>query len=1108
MFIQSGLKYLFSVLMLVFFFNTQAQTFAIPIGSSSQDEGGASLINHPSGDVIIGGFSNDSALVTRVNSTGNVLWAKTYKFGVNLDRITEIKLTSTGHIIGSGIGVDPSNFSNYYSFAFKLDINGTPLWMRHFKYGVRLTVCTDIIESSNGNYRCAGAAHNTTNHSNGYIIEFDQNTGATVWDTMHIVNTVNNVWDESYTSISRSPIDGAEYIPARFQTAGGQLSYRPTITKIDNTGNHIWTKIYNYTIGSSGGRLYGTGIEVDGDSIVMVIHGKNGGTGAPWDCGIIKIDESGNSNWVKWYTSTAGIDIRMYDIISIPTGYLLAGRSLNLGQDLLVIKTDKQGNLIWSRSYGTPGIEDFEYSNAHSRIFVEGSEIVMTGKSDGFGSSDDIVLYRIDLVTGNLNSMGCSNPITIVESSLPNYTEDYPTISIPAGLTNTNIPPAATTINFGYTGNLVEHYTDTLVGGDTLYICSGDTATVRADWNTGLTYAWNTGNNGQTEIITSTGMYSVVVSGGGCQIWSDSVYVVVDSVQVDLGSDLVFCNSPSPTTLTPTTNGTTFLWQDGSGNPTFTTSSSGLYWVQASLNGCSSTDSITIDYITVPPIDLGSDTALCAGLTLALDATTPGVSYNWQDGSSLPTFNANTAGTYWVETSINGCTQSDTLVLSYIQNPTPNLGNDTTVCDANATVFLDAFEAGATYLWQDGSTNSDYTVSSAGIYWVQSSISGCTTTDSITINFIAAPTVDLGTDSTLCTGGSVFLDATTPGATYVWQDGSTNADYTVTSSGTYWVEVSNSGCSTIDSIDVTFVPVPTIDLGSDTSLCALGGNWILDATTAGCTYVWQDGTTDAVYAVSTSGSYWVQVDNGFCTNADTILIDMNAYPSVDLGADTLVCIATPLILDATCPGCVYTWQDGSTSSNLDVTSSGTYWVEVDLSGCTASDTINIEAVDAPSLLIDDRVLCFDESLPINVGHPWATYLWQDGSTDSVFTIEQEGIYSVIVSNPCGVDTADFKIGYKNCLCEVFIPNAFTPDGTMLNNTFGAVTDCDFYSFELLIYNRWGEPVFTSSDPNVFWDATYNGQAVQDGIYTWKITYAFVDAEGEIFQKTGHVSVIR
>lgn len=1242
------MRYKFYVLkfIIILSFSTisYAQAPVSTIGTSTSDEGGSTILKHPSGDFFIGGFANDSALIIRRSSTGSIIWSRTYDFGPNENKILEIVLTSTGHIIGCGIGVDPNNIQNYYSFAFKIDINGNPLWMRRIKKGAKLTATYSIFEAQNGNYRSCGAFHNNTNHSDSYIIEYDQNTGNTVWDTLYAFGTSTNGWDESFYEGTRSVTGNADYFTGRFQTAGGQLSYRPTITKIDNSGNHAWTRIYNYTVSTSGGRLYGTGIEVDGDSLVVTLNGKNVNANTPFDCGILKTDLDGNCSWAKWFTNTGNNHLRVWETLNIPSGYLITGFFVTNNADLFLIKTDKQGNVVWSYAYGSTGIEDLGYPGTHSRLLVDGANIILTGRTSSFGSSEDVIVFSVDLASGLLNSTGCTSPFPIVELPIPNYSEPYPIYTEILGLTNTSIVNNSSNHSI-QSGNLVEHYTDTIISGDTVYLCPGDDVTVRADWDSGLSYNWSSGGTSQVEIISTGGMHTVEVSGGGCILWSDSVFVVIDSAFTDLGSDTTVCNSSAPILLDAQYAGATYSWQDGSTNSTFSVTTSGIYWVDVAVGGCVITDSIDIQFVSIPAPDLGNDTSLCQGSSLLLDVTTPNATYLWQDGSTQATFNASSTGTYWVETSLSGCVSSDTMLLDYLPSPTPNLGNDTIICDVTANVLLDAFEIGATYIWQDGSTNSDFTALNSGIYWVEVNLGGCLNTDSIDIQLVSFPAPNLGNDTSLCNGNDLLLDASTPGvtylwqdgsslptfnanatgtywvetsisgcaetdtlllnylpsptpdlgndtvicditatlyldvfesgATYIWQDGSTNSDFTALSSGIfwvqsnlagctftdsiqidisaipsinlgpdtslcdnltlaistgnlvashlwntgqtanfidvnttgdYWVELTENGCSNSDTIHVDFIPSVSIDLGIDTSFCSFVANYLLDVTTPGCTYLWQDGSTNSTFTVSTSGTYWVHVDNGSCSDDDTVTISFDSFPVLDLGPDTTICLGTSLILDASYPGCTYEWQDGTSASNLDVSASGVYWVEANLSGCIAFDTIVVETIAPPNINFLDVAPCYDELFIADASQPEASYLWQDGSTNSLITIDENGTYWVIVSNPCGVDTSTFVVHYTNCMCEIYIPNAFTPDGDQLNNDFKVISDCPLYSYEIQIFNRWGELIFTSTDLNESWDATYKDTLVQDGIYTWKVTYMLDDDVPETI--TGHVNVLR
>ena len=92
---------------------------------------------------------------------------------------------------------------------------------------------------------------------------------------------------------------------------------------------------------------------------------------------------------------------------------------------------------------------------------------------------------------------------------------------------------------------------------------------------------------------------------------------------------------------------------------------------------------------------------------------------------------------------------------------------------------------------------------------------------------------------------------------------------------------------------------------------------------------------------------------------------------------------------------------------------------------------------------------------------------------------------------------------------IYVPNTFTPDGDQYNNTFFPVFPPNYQlsGYSMLVFNRWGELIFESLDPEYGWDGTYNGILCQDGTYTWKISVT--DGQrGEKYNYVGHINMIR
>ncbi len=377
-----------------------------------------------------------------------------------------------------------------------------------------------------------------------------------------------------------------------------------------------------------------------------------------------------------------------------------------------------------------------------------------------------------------------------------------------------------------------------------------------------------------------------------------------------------------------------------------------------------------------------------------------------------------------------------------------NLGNDTAICP-NQLFTLDASFPNtafptATYLWQDGSTSSTLNVTQPGTYGVEVTNGSCSVTDSIIVSQKPLLSVDLGNNITLCNGQNTLLDATSPNATYLWSDGSTNSTLTINSAGTYSVDVTNECGTSSDEIIISYTPSPIVNLGNDTTLCP-NESLMLDANTPNCTYSWQNGSTNPTYNITLSGTYWTDVTNQTgCITRDSIVVDFNTPPTISLGKDTTLCDGENLLVDATFPSSSYLWSDGSTDSTLNISKQGNYSVDVTNICGTSSDDILISYNAIPSIeLGNDTLLCNSESILLNAAFPNATYNWQDGSIDSTLTVNQAGTYQVTVVNGRCIFTDSIDISQNNspivnlgkdtvlCDGENLLLNVFSPEATYL-----------------------------------------------------------------------------
>lgn len=441
---------------------------------------------------------------------------------------------------------------------------------------------------------------------------------------------------------------------------------------------------------------------------------------------------------------------------------------------------------------------------------------------------------------------------------------------------------------------------------------------------------------------------------------------------------------------------------------------------------------ITLDWIIAPGSDyqLNADGTSTGGLFrnsagAVFPYTLPGVVSltNTIDGLG-------TSGFYyffydWTVTSA-GCASERVPVQAVINAAPPvNLGPDAVVC---AGFPIDATTPGViSFLWSTGETSSSIVVDQSGTYYVDVvDLNGCTGTDTINMTILPSPTVDLGADQIVC--GSATLDAGNPGAVYVWQDGSMTQTFEATTSGTYFVTATLSGCPATDTINVTVLPAPSVDLGLDLAICQ---TTTLDAGNPGATYLWSTGETTQSISVAIPAApdtISVSVTNADgCTETDEIIISAGTPPVINIPATLAACDDTTL--NAGNPGSTFLWSTGETTQSISVAASGTYDVTVtNAQGCTNTATVDVTVSPAPDPTITYNNVGFTYTFNTELTQG-ATYSWDfgDGSAPStdqnpVYTFLFPGVYQITltVSNACGTETITETIGNVSLEDQLFI----------------------------------------------------------------------------------------
>jgi len=298
-----------------------------------------------------------------------------------------------------------------------------------------------------------------------------------------------------------------------------------------------------------------------------------------------------------------------------------------------------------------------------------------------------------------------------------------------------------------------------------------------------------------------------------------------------------------------------------------------------------------------PVVDIGNDTLLCKGETLTIqavaDPTT--VNYIWfLDGvpvgvplsSSTYTFNTSnlSPGQYTVSIQTNNgstsvpCPGTDQIIITVVDQPKPNIGNDTAFCSPNS-ITLDA-GPGAIHLWSHGPTTQTTTISQSGTYLVYvdgGNYTRCNAMDTIVVEVIDIPVLDLGPDT--CSSVAVPISAGIDQAFYLWNTGAVTKEITPSQSGVYSVTVTYKTGSGCDASDSKVFNIITVDLGPDTTICT-HETLTLVAPTApsghSYAYLWSPSgsqTQTLVLADEFEGVYHITLDvGGGCTGNITVTV--------------------------------------------------------------------------------------------------------------------------------------------------------------------------------------------------------------------------------------------
>jgi len=669
--------------------------------------------------------------------------------------------------------------------------------------------------------------------------------------------------------------------------------------------------------------------------------------------------------------------------------------------------------------------------------------------------------------------------------------------------------------------------------------------------------------------ITTSYIVNVVYACSG-QTAADTVTVTVNDVQPSaMNSTVVSCtvnNGTAWATLPAGAQGPfTYAWSPSpQNNQTATGLAAGVQYTVTitGLNGCIGVDTITLQNSGTLVATGGVQNITCNGANngkawVTVTAGNP-FGYLWSPSGQMGITATGLASGIYTCTigDANGCTITvtetviDPPALTVIASPHSVLCNGGN--NGSDTADVAGGTGPYTYSWAPAGGNVATAINlSPGTYTVTvTDANGCTISGSSTIINPAAMTITATPNATVCVGGTVTITVTPGGGsvpyTYNWSNAGPNAPTQTVAplvNTAYTVTVTDvNGCTVSATISVTVNAALTVTPSLPLTVC--GGQSVnLTATASGgdsnYTFAWSNGGNGSSITVNplATTTYTVTVTDG-CGSAPaiaTVLITVNAAPVVKFG-ESILKGCPPLSVQFTDqsvsvpPVASWLWDFGdgtsvSDSANPDHIYSTSGYFNVTLTAISGNNCSASASFDSLIYIYPKPTARFLITPPITTLSN-AVILFNDESTGATvvnYTNFGDG-YSSTERNPYHeyTDTGTFWIHQTvynqfDCMDSIlgtveilydynfYIPSAFTPNAGGLNPSFqGYGTGISNYQMD--IYDRYGELIYTTTDMNAPWDGTLNGNDAREGVYVYKVYITDIFALAHTY--TGRVTLIR
>ncbi len=346
------------------------------------------------------------------------------------------------------------------------------------------------------------------------------------------------------------------------------------------------------------------------------------------------------------------------------------------------------------------------------------------------------------------------------------------------------------------------------------------------------------------------------------------------------------------------------------------------------------------------------------------------------------------------------------------------------------------------------------------------------------------------------------------------------ATFNASAKGLYKFIYTVGSCIIRDTVYVTEAVVPTFALTQYPKIvCAdsIVTITIDSVVNLGTTpiYTWYVNNTIQQNATGSSFTYLTKkgdVVNCEITSNTQCILSQKAADSLKIAFNTSavflpdtikICPRGSTVINASSGFVSYLWQPTTqTSASITVNQTGQYTVIAkDQQGCPSSANVMVtnHAVPTNILAFNDTTICSLGTATIFTKKPYVDYLWSNGTSNAILQTQNEGLYYLQVkdSNGCvGKDSAYVK--HMKCSEFLYFPNAFTPNADALNDVFKPTFYGVIHRYELNVYDRWGNLIFTSRNPLLGWDGRVKGNMLTPGTYVWHCKFKVNDyAESSI-----------